>query len=502
MLYAVVARMHTLETLVQGLDARILASNATSVTDVVQHSDRVTRGAIFIARSGVRRDGAAFIEDAIAKGAVAIVCTPGVASTLKHRDIAIVETCDPCKVGAIISERFHGNPSSQLALVGVTGTNGKTTVAWLIQHILSSSGKKCGMLGTIVCDDGIATEQSTLTTPSFCDIGKILHSMVDNGCEVAVMECSSHALDQGRVAALDFDIGVFTNLSGDHLDYHGSPDAYLLAKMKLFDVVSQSAIINMDDPASWSVADRATANIISCRVESDAATAWVEIIDKQLDGSHVRLHGDWGAIEVRLPLLGKHNAINALQAATVAYELGVSANQIADAIALAVSPPGRLERVRSDGTAVFVDFAHTDDALEQMLWSIRDVMKKGGKLHVVFGCGGDRDRSKRPRMGCIASTVGDIVYVTSDNPRSEDPEKILDEVLEGVPSDRLSLVHRIVDRKIAIQTAIDSAADCDVVVIAGKGHEKNQILLDRVIPFDDIEVAAEAIRNRSLSSPE
>ena len=492
--------MHTVQTLVQGLDVQIVGQQATTVSDVVQHSDRVTNGAIFIARSGVRRDGAAFIEDAIHNGATAIVCTPGVANSLRNRDVTIVETYDPCKVGAIIAERFHGEPSKKLKLIGVTGTNGKTTVSWLIQHILSSSGKKCGMLGTIVCDDGIVAEQSTLTTPSFCDIGKILHSMVDNGCEVAVMECSSHALDQGRVAALDFDIGVFTNLSGDHLDYHGSADAYLFAKMKLFDVVSTCAVINMDDPASWAVATRAKARVISCRTESDAASSWVEIVDEKLDGSLIRLHGKWGAIEVRLPLIGKHNAINALQAATVAHELGVSNQQMKDAISTAVSPPGRLERVESDKSTVFVDFAHTDDALEQMLWSVRDLLPEGGKLHVVFGCGGDRDKTKRPRMGCVAATVGDVAYATSDNPRSEDPEKILDEVLHGVPKDRRPLVHRIVDRKRAIETAIDSAAECDVVVIAGKGHEKNQILIDRVIPFDDVEIATQAIRNRSMGS--
>jgi len=493
--------MHTLESLVQGLDARMYDNEiATSVLDVVQHSDRVTEGALFIARSGVRRDGAAFIDDAINKGATAIVCTPGVASTLQHKKVVIIETCDPCKVGAIIAERFHDNPSQKLKLIGITGTNGKTTIAWLVQHILSESGIKCGMLGTIVCDDGRVTEQSTLTTPSFCDIGKILHSMVDHGCEAAVMECSSHALDQGRVAALDFDIGVFTNLSGDHLDYHGSADAYLLAKMKLFDVVSTTAIINMDDPASWSVADRTTAKVISCRTESDAATAWVEIIDEQIEGSHLRLHVDWGQFETHLPLLGRHNAINALQGAAVAYELGVTNEQIADALATAVLPPGRLERVQSDTSTVFVDFAHTDDALEQVLWSVRDVMPEGGRLHVVFGCGGDRDKSKRPRMGFVASTVGDFVYATSDNPRSEDPEKILDEVLQGVPPDRLPLVHRIVDRKIAIQTAIDAAGECDVVVIAGKGHEKSQILQDRVIPFDDVEIATKAIQARALSN--
>jgi UDP-N-acetylmuramoyl-L-alanyl-D-glutamate--2,6-diaminopimelate ligase len=493
--------MHKLRTLIEGLDARIEGEQFTSsVSSVVQHSDRVTAGALFIARSGVRRDGAAFIDDAITKGAVAIVCTPEVASSLAHKDIAVIETCDPCKIGATIAERFHGNPSSKLKLVGVTGTNGKTTIAWLIRHLLSFSGVKCGMLGTIVCDDGIVAKESTLTTPSFCDIGSILHSMVDNGCQVAVMECSSHALDQGRVAALDFDIGVFTNLSGDHLDYHGSADSYLQAKMKLFDGVTGSAVINMDDPASWSVADYATANIISCRTESDAASSWVEIIEEKIEGSHIRLHGGWGAIEIVLPLLGRHNATNALQAAVVAHELGVEKESIAKALACAPSPPGRLERVQAGNGAVFVDFAHTDDALEQMLWSIRQVIPEGGKLHVVFGCGGDRDISKRPRMGRIASTVGDAAYATSDNPRSEDPECILDQVLAGVPKDRESIVQRIVDRKSAIEAAIEASCACDVVVIAGKGHEKNQILKDKVIPFDDVKVAEDAILKRGAAS--
>ncbi|MBT5365122.1 MAG: UDP-N-acetylmuramoyl-L-alanyl-D-glutamate--2,6-diaminopimelate ligase, partial [Phycisphaerae bacterium] len=337
-----------------------------------------------------------------------------------------------------------------------------------------------------------------LTTPSFCDIGLILHSMVDNGCKVAVMECSSHALDQGRVAALDFDIGVFSNLSGDHLDYHGSADSYLQAKMRLFDLVSETAIINMDDPASWSVADCTSAKVISCRIESDASNAWVEILEEKIDGSDIRLHGAWGIIELNLPLLGRHNAINALQAVAVAFSLGITKEAIADALATVLAPPGRLERVQAGKTAVFVDFAHTDDALEQMLWSVRHVLPEGGKLHVVFGCGGDRDVSKRPRMGRIASTVGDVVYATSDNPRSENPESILDQVLSGVPKDRSKKVHRIADRKCAIQTAIQAARQCDVVVIAGKGHEKNQILKDRVIPFDDVQIAADAIANREI----
>ncbi|MDP7008652.1 MAG: UDP-N-acetylmuramoyl-L-alanyl-D-glutamate--2,6-diaminopimelate ligase [Phycisphaerales bacterium] len=491
--------MHTIQSLITGLDARMLAGKEdVSVLHVAQHSQRVTKGSLFIARSGVRRDGSCFIEEAMQQGAVAILCTPEVAAELKHLPVACIATHDPTGVGAQIAERFYGNPSKKLQLVGVTGTNGKTTISWMLRHVLLQADVKCGLLGTVVCDDGATQEESNLTTPSFCDTSKILASMVDNGCQVAVMECSSHALDQRRTSALTFEIGVFTNLSGDHLDYHGSPDAYLRAKMKLFDQVKNCSIVNMDDPASWAVADRSNARVVSCRVESDAATAWVEVRSETVSGSTICLHGPWGAVEVVLPLFGRHNAINALQAATCAFELGVPIRAIVSGLQSVTAPPGRLERVEGESATVFVDFAHTDAALEHMLWSLREVLPVGGNLIVVFGCGGDRDRSKRSRMGHIASTVGDFAFATSDNPRSENPQVILDQVLAGVPSDRLHCVKREVDRKAAIESAIEHSEPCDIVVIAGKGHERTQILQHEVIPFDDREIAAQAIRKRAL----
>ena len=470
---------------------------ATQVSAVVEHSGCVITNSIFVARNGHRRDGSAFIDDAIEKGANCIVCTPDVADSIKHKNIALVVTCDPIMIGATLAERFHGNPSSKLKLIGVTGTNGKTTVSYLIRHILRSCSIPCGMLGTIVCDDGQSSSAAKLTTPSFCDNSRLLRGMVDNNCVAAVMECSSHALDQGRVAALDFDTGIFTNFSGDHLDYHGSSLAYLQAKLKLFKNVRRCAVINMDDPASWSVANRCNVPVMSCRIESDSASAWVEVIEETISGLDVILHGDWGEIRTHIPLVGRHNAINALQATVIADQLGASPKAIGAALSTAISPPGRLERVQDDAIPVFVDFAHTDDALKKMLESVRHILPEGGKLHVVFGCGGDRDRSKRPRMGQTASIIGDIVYATSDNPRSENPETILDEVLSGVPADRRSRVHRIANRKEAIETAIGNARECDVVIIAGKGHEKNQILRDRTIPFDDVLVAKEAIQTRA-----
>ena len=492
--------MHTIHTLIAGLDAQEVVQNTgkqdVPVLHVAEHTERVLPGSLFIARSGVRRDGAAFIEEAIERGAVAVLCTPETAASLQHLQVRFLVTHDPTGVGAIIAERFYGNPSRNLKLIGVTGTNGKTTISWMLRHLLLQAGVKCGLLGTVVCDDGLKKEQSTLTTPSFCDTSRILQSMVDNGCEVAVMECSSHALDQRRTSALSFEMGVFTNLSGDHLDYHGSADAYLRAKMNLFDQVTGCSVINMDDPASWAVADRSQSRVVSCRLESDAATAWVEILDEQVSGSEFCLHGPWGDAKVVLPMFGRHNAINALQAAVCAYELGIQIQDIVSGLASATAPPGRLERVDGNGAAVFVDFAHTDAALEHMLWSVREVLPKGGNLIVVFGCGGDRDRSKRPRMGHIASTVGDIAVATSDNPRSENPEVILDEVLSGVPQDRLYCIRREVDRRVAIESAIAEAEPCDIVVIAGKGHEQTQILENEVIAFDDKKVAEEAMRKR------
>ncbi|MDP6693554.1 MAG: UDP-N-acetylmuramoyl-L-alanyl-D-glutamate--2,6-diaminopimelate ligase [Phycisphaerales bacterium] len=493
--------MHTIHSLITGLDARMFRGEQnSSVCGVCQHSDRVTPRSLFIARAGVRRDGAAFIEEAVHKGATAILCTPEVATDLEHLQVDFVTTHDPTGVGSQIAERFYGNPSRQIKLVGVTGTNGKTTISWMLRHILIDSGVKCGLLGTVACDDGQQQQQATLTTPSFCDTSKILHSMVENGCEVAVMECSSHALDQGRTSALTFEIGVFTNLSGDHLDYHGSSDAYLRAKMLLFDQVTHCCVINMDDPASWAVADRSKARVVSCRLESAAASAWVEVLEERVTNSKLRLHGPWGNAEVSLPMFGRHNAINALQATVCAYELGVPIADITHALTRVAAPPGRLELVEGEGTTVFVDFAHTDAALEQMLWSVREVLPTGGNLIVVFGCGGDRDRSKRPRMGMIASTVGDIAVATSDNPRSEDPESIIDEVLSGVPKDRRHCVQRQSDRKLAIESAISQAAECDIVVIAGKGHEQTQILRNEVISFDDKKIAAVAIRNRLIGA--
>jgi UDP-N-acetylmuramoyl-L-alanyl-D-glutamate--2,6-diaminopimelate ligase len=490
--------METIGSLIAGLDARThQGSDGTTVTDVVDHSEHVTPGAVFIARSGARRDGRVFIADAVSRGAAAIICTPDSTSL---NGTTIVHAHDPTSVGAAVAEKFHGSPSNTLHLIGVTGTNGKTTVAWLTHHILTSTGTKCGMLTTIACSDGDDQHAATLTTPGFCEVSRRLGKMVANGCGAAVMECSSHALDQGRTAGLQFDTGIYTNLSGDHMDYHGSIDAYLRAKLRLFDSVHGHAIINMDDPVGWRVADHATAPVTSCRLESDAAAAWVEVESQSLAGSNIRLHGPWGTMSTHLPLIGPHNAINALQATVAAWEFGVSDAAIAAALATATPPPGRLQMIEADGPRVLVDFAHTDDALEHVLEAVRPMVPSQGRLRIVFGCGGDRDRGKRPRMGRIAAQLADAVYATSDNPRSEDPNAILDQVLDGVPPDCGRRVQRIVDRREAIGRAIEEAEACDVVIIAGKGHERTQIFAAEVVEFDDQAVAIAALQRRRESS--
>lgn len=490
--------MQTLATLIDGLDARMRRGAADAIiTNVVDDSRAVESGCLFIARPGARHDGIGFAEDAVARNCAAILCGPGSEVAIDHLDVAIVVAEDPGSCGAAIAERFHGTPSRAIPIVGVTGTNGKTTIAWILRHIMDHAGVRCGMLGTVLRHDGQEAHAARLTTPGFCEASRHLSQMVANGCNAAVMECSSHALDQGRVSAIAFEVGIFTNLSGDHMDYHGSIDSYLRAKMRLFDQVGGLCVINMDDPLSWRVADRATAPICSCRLESDAAGAWVEVLEESLEGSNLAVHGPWGTIVMELPLLGRHNAINALQAAVAAHHLGIDAAAIGDALACATPPPGRLERVGDLQPRVLVDFAHTDDALRQVLTSLRPVLPTGGRLVVVFGCGGDRDRQKRPRMGRVASTLGDRIYATSDNPRSELPEAILDQVLSGVPRDCLSRVHRIADRRLAIEQAIGEADPADVVVIAGKGHERTQIIGAETIDFDDADVARDALAARS-----
>lgn len=485
-----------LSDLIQDLPITVHGSADARILGVTEDSRRAGPGWLFVARPGGSTDGADYVGQAVERGAVAVL-----ASSRTLAPVSMV--CDaPARVGAILAERWHGSPSSRLGVVGVTGTNGKTTVAWLLRQLLGAGGLRCGLIGTIEVDEGAGGRPADLTTPAAEDISASLARMVGHGCDFAAMEASSHALHQHRVAGLGFGVGIFTNLSGDHLDYHGSMDAYARAKAILFAGLSPDAvaIVNGDDPASDRMVRDCAARVLRCSMRGPA-DATVRVHAHGLE-SRVELAGPWGSISSPLSLVGDHNAMNALQAVAAAHAVGLSRESIEAALPRLLPPPGRLEPVQVegvDGPRVLVDYAHTDDALDKALHAVAE--RKGeGRLWVVFGCGGDRDRTKRPRMGAVAGRLADRVVVTSDNPRTEEPGSIVREVLAGVPGGVWQASDP--DREAAIHLAISQADARDVVVIAGKGHEGYQIVSDGAggtckRDFDDRLTARLALQRRA-----
>ncbi len=477
------------------------ASVRPEITSVVEDSRAVTTGALFVARRGVSQDGRGFIQDAIDRGAAAVLTDRSVPALPADTSVVHLRAEDVPGCLGRLAERFNGDPSRQLHLVGITGTNGKTTVATLIRAIMRSAGHTCGLLGTVEIDDGRAPYESSLTTPAAPELSATFARMVANKCKHAVMEVSSHALDQARVDGLRFRGAAFTNLTGDHLDYHGSMGAYAAAKRRLFSAIDPGgfAVVNIDDPSGESMARAALdagARVLRCTLDGGSeAEARGAVTASSVEGMVVALDGPWGRVAVRVPLAGRHNAMNILQAVAVAFQLGVRSDILAGALSRAAAPPGRLERV--DGPtarpAVFVDYAHTDDALANVLQAARSLVPEAGRLWVVFGCGGDRDRSKRPRMARAALRGADRIVVTSDNPRTEDPTSIVDEILTGVPLREHLRVNAVVDRREAIASTINSAGADDVVIIAGKGHEDYQIIGTTKFPFDDRLIAGEVL---------
>lgn len=485
-----------LSDLIYDLPITVQGPADVRVSGVTEDSRKVRPGWLFVARQGSKQDGNAFVAHALERGAVVVLASgPTAARTTL--------VCDsPARVGAVLAERWYGSPGSKLGLVGVTGTNGKTTVAWLLRQLLNAGGHTCGMIGTIEIDEGAGTKPASLTTPSAEAVSASLARMVGHGCDSAALEVSSHALDQGRVAGLAFRVGIFTNLSGDHLDYHGSMDTYAAAKAHLFEELSPDAlgIINIDDPASDRMRRDCRARVLRCSMRTQA-DATVRVAAEGLE-SLISMDGSWGTIEAPLALVGDHNAMNTLQAVAAAYELGLTREAIEAALPSLLPPPGRLEPVLVpgiEGPRVLVDYAHTDDALEKALTAVA-ARKGAGKLWIVFGCGGDRDRTKRPRMGAVAARLADRLVVTSDNPRTEEPQSIVEQVLAGVPGGVWTTSDT--DREAAIHLAISQAAAHDVVVIAGKGHEDYQIISDGrggtvKRDFDDRVVARSALQQRA-----
>ena len=400
----------TLESMLSGCPGtfRLEGDGRIRPTAVVEDSRCVVPGSLFIARPGSREDGSRFIASAIDRGATSILAgSPGgLPGPIDPRVLASIRSPDPAGLGADLAHRFHGRPADSLGVIAVTGTNGKTTVAWFIRALLAAAGRRCGLVGTIEIDDGTTRTPAALTTPSSCELAAVLGRMVDAGCDSVVLEASSHALHQQRLRGVVPRVGIFTNLSGDHLDYHGTLEDYAAAKASLFSMLAEDgcAVLNVDDPAHLRMLEPRPPGVVRCSMDDASADARVRIISTDRTGMRLAFEGACGEGEVRVPLVGRHNAENLLLALSALPGLGVDPASVFPAIEQLDAPPGRLEPVTPPDApfSVLVDYAHTDDALRNVLSAVRPLVPEEGRLTVLFGCGGDRDRTKRPRMADVA----------------------------------------------------------------------------------------------------
>ncbi|HEY3426221.1 MAG TPA: UDP-N-acetylmuramoyl-L-alanyl-D-glutamate--2,6-diaminopimelate ligase [Negativicutes bacterium] len=480
-------------------EATIYGDTEQSIAALSYDSRKVEPGSLFVCLVGARVDGHDYIEQAKQAGAVAILVEKDVES---RADLVIIKVANTRVAMQVVAPWFWEYPSRKLRLIGITGTNGKTTTTYLLGAILKQAGFKVGIIGTIQTLIGDRSLPVHNTTPDVIDLQEILAQMVSSGMEYVVMEVSSHALALGRVAGCEFDIGVFTNMTRDHLDFHLTFENYLAAKCRLFQMISASgahksrkaAIINGDDPAAVSIIEAVNCKTIIYGMKQ-AAELTARQVDIQATGAKLTIAGAFGTMQLALKITGLFNVYNVLAATGAALAEGIGTNVIREALENFQSVPGRFELVDAgQAFAVIVDYAHTPDGLENILKTARQIAKQ--RIIVVFGCGGDRDRTKRPIMGKLAVEYADVVIATSDNPRSEDPEAILSEIEAGIrPSLTSQKTYRkISDRREAIRAALQMAERDDVVIVAGKGHENYQILKDKTIVFDDKEVVCDIIR--------
>ncbi len=501
-----------LQDLISSLSRKEVRGNpAVEVKGLAYHSAAVEEGFLFAAIRGLKEDGTQYVPDALARGArVLLLDRP-----LEVRGAVQVIVPDVREALARVASAFCGDPSSSLVLIGITGTNGKTTTSYLVESILTADEKRVGVIGTVNYRFQGRVFPAPTTTPESLDLQRNLQAMREAGVTHAVLEVSSHSLDQQRVRGCDFDVALFTNLTRDHLDYHGSMEEYFRAKQLLFTQglresrkEKRFAVINGDDPRGEDLARLAGSTVFRYGMER-RSEVWPRSFEEGPEGLSFRLATPRGLLEGESALFGRHNLYNILAAVSVGEVLGVPQRAMVAGVAALKRVPGRMERVPGDdGIHVFVDYSHTPDALERALETLHKV--RSGRLILVFGCGGDRDRGKRPEMGSVAATGSDLAVITSDNPRTEDPLRIIEEIERGTQRtgrkkyevSRLSdgwdaAGYAVIpDRREAIRAAIGAARPGDMVLIAGKGHEDYQILGKRKIHFDDREEAAEALARR------
>ena len=486
--------------LIRADDALQAAAGVGAIAGIAYDSRAVTQGQLFVGLKGQHADGASFAREAIDRGAVAIVsgqaAPPGV-----HVPWAIVDNARLAL--ALLAAEFFHHPSRDMKVVGITGTNGKTTTAYVLASILEAAGIMCGVLGTVSYRIGDEVREATRTTPEAPDVQRLLREMVDRGCGACTMEVSSHALSLARVDGMTFAAGVFTNLTRDHLDFHADMDAYFRAKRRLFEMLPAAApsLINLDDPRGQSLVGAGGAPMTYAI--NRAADLTTGPLSFSLEGLSFDIRTPRGPVHIESKLVGRPNVYNILAAAATATALGLPLEAIARGVGALDGVPGRFQVVSGAGdeVTVVVDYAHTDDALRNLLETARPLAR--GRLITVFGCGGDRDRTKRPLMGAVAGRLSDLIIVTSDNPRSEDPMRIIEEIQRGITHDTrrdAGQLLAIVDRAAAIAKAVEVSRPGDLVLVAGKGHEKYQVIGDRTLAFDDVAVAREALARRRAHS--
>jgi UDP-N-acetylmuramyl-tripeptide synthetase len=470
--------------------SEVTGDAAVEIASVTHDSRRAGPGALFVAIRGLATDGNDFVDAARRKGAVAIV-----SEQEPRGEGPWVRVPDARRALALFSAAVLGDPARSLELVGVTGTNGKTTTSYLIDSLLRAAGETAGLLGTVEYRIGRRVAEATRTTPESSDLQALFREMVDAGCRYAVLEVSSHSLALERVFGLEFRVAVFTNLTRDHLDFHGDMDAYFAAKRALFESLLKAdghAIVNLDDDRAPELLRASRGRVWTYSLADPKADLYAEELRLGLDRTRLRARTPKGSLEIETALVGRFNVQNVLAALGAGLALGVAPDAAQRGIAALGGVPGRMEKVaHGQDFTVLVDYAHTDDALRNLLETVRGL--KPRRVITVFGCGGDRDRTKRPLMGAVAARLSDVVILTSDNPRSEPPEAILEDIRRGIPASRAQDTIVIPDRRDAIARALEMGREGVCVVIAGKGHETYQVLRDRTVPFDDRQVARDVL---------
>jgi UDP-N-acetylmuramoyl-L-alanyl-D-glutamate--2,6-diaminopimelate ligase len=471
----------------------------TAVAGITNNSKEVKKNYVFFAVKGTKTDGHRFVEEAVKKGACCVVVEDlhtAVKIKKNYPEITVVYTDNSRKKQAEVSRRFYGYPDKELKIIGITGTNGKTTVSHLTARILELSGKKTGIIGTINYRVGEEVISEGRTTPDSTHWFSLLRKMRDMGAKYIVAEISSHALDQYRVHGTEFSGAVFTNLSQDHLDYHKDMESYFKAKEILFKMIDQNtpAVVNTDDIYGRRIYEKYK-NLSGFGIQkTDFTISDIKLSDR---GSRFFITYKKNRYKIETGLIGLFNVYNTAASFSILMEMGFSADSIIEKIKKLKPVRGRAEIIKGDGFTVVIDYAHTPDALKNILETLNHL--KRGKLITVFGAGGDRDRGKRPLMGKVASELSDVIIITTDNPRTEDPEKIIEEIKKGIKDSRKVMI--ISDREKAIEKSIETAEKGDIILIAGKGHETYQIIGNRKIYFDDREVAEKYIKKRQQMLP-